>query len=441
MLANGPEGRPDSSPWKQNTERARAARALRTFNLRPGPIQNNYSWAFPTLWGLDHAWHALVRGPRWDHGGSAWQGIVVMETLQEASKVIMVWQGTYLHVWENTEERISIPWGSRRPTTASRRDGGNAKMAYEWHGNAGNTIIIIALVLCFGWVPIVVAVSVFGKIKARWFNPEKNVELHLAGKHQKQPVLATPNPIYHSTAGTLERRGSVKTLDSSEFGFDLKRWDTQSSWDPIRPFEYNDTESIHRGRVARPNSIRSNYTARSRITAAPIPAMPSRASSIRSVASQRSHHEPPQRQLAPAPPLPQQSRSRRGSVSTNYDGPPAAFQINDTYYDTTPLPPTPKLPLHIRDPSSSRLTFRSSGSGSGSAFGSGSKGTLREKPSDVSGDGEHRESPRSAIRAHRHQAGIAEPSLARLPAPRRGSLHAQTFEPPELDWMNQPHAM
>ena len=65
MLANGPEGRPDSSPWKQNTERARAARALRTFNLRPGPIQNNYSWAFPTLWGLDHAWHALVRGPRW----------------------------------------------------------------------------------------------------------------------------------------------------------------------------------------------------------------------------------------------------------------------------------------------------------------------------------------------------------------------------------------
>lgn len=320
-------------------------------------------------------------------------------------------------------------------------------MAYEWHGSAGNTIIIIALVICFGWVPVVAAVSIFGKIKARWFNPEENAELHPVGKHQKQPELATPNSIYHSTAGTLERRGSTKTLDSGEFGFDLKRWDTQSSWDPIRPFEYNDSESMHGGGLARPNSIRSNYTARSRITATPTSVMPSRASSIRSVASQRSHHEPPQRQLAPAPPLPQQSRSRRGSMSSNYDGPPVAFQINDTYYDTTPLPATPKLPMHIRDPSSSIPTWsRGSGSGSGSGSASGgaaqsSRGTLREKPSDVSRDGDHRESPRSAFWAHRHHAGVAESSPSRFPPSRRVSIHAQTIEPPEPDWMNQPHAM
>ncbi|KAK4161523.1 hypothetical protein QBC43DRAFT_302876 [Cladorrhinum sp. PSN259] len=339
-------------------------------------------------------------------------------------------------------------------------------MGYEWHGNPTTTVVIIAVTCCFGWMPIVIAVSIVGKIRAKYGKTKSDVENKPAGWHPKQPKLETPSPIYHSTGSILERTLSNRTLNP-EAKYDLKRWESHSSWDPVKPFEYNDNESVHG--IARPNSIRSNYTARSRALQPPTTGTPSRSSSIRSVASQRSHQDPPGRHLAHAPPRPQQSRtsSRRGSVSSNYDGPPVAFQINDAYYDTTPLPEMPVLPaapklaVHIREPSSNSRPTSSNGSGSGSGSGAaaeGPRGTWREKPSAAPREG-HREAPKSAmakgggaaggggrqddgLRRHRSKQSISDAKGAdRVAPPRRGSLHSQTSNTPKEDWFDQPHAM
>lgn len=42
--------------------------------------------------------------------------------------------------------------------------------------------------------------------------------------------------------------------------------------------------------------------------------------------------------MHPMHPAAGQSRSRRPSTSSSTNGPPEAFRIEDTYYDTTPLP-------------------------------------------------------------------------------------------------------
>ncbi|KAK3986002.1 hypothetical protein QBC44DRAFT_403354 [Cladorrhinum sp. PSN332] len=357
-----------------------------------------------------------------------------------------------------SQGEIKIASSSPGRCPLRRRAGNNAKMAYEWHGSPGTTIIIIAVACCFGWIPIVVLVSIVGALRRRYGRQKDNQDDKPVGWHPKQPKLEIPNPIYHSTGGSLERTLSARTFNS-ESSYDLKRWESHSSWDPIKPFEYDDGESIYRGApggVARPNSIRSNYTARSRIVTASTPATPGRASSIRSVASHRSHQGPPGSHLAHAPPLPQQqsrTSSRRGSVSNNHDGPPVTFQINDAYYDTTPLPAmpsTPKLAMHIREPTSNSRPTSSRGSGSGSGSGpaaQGRRGTSREKPSDVPrdwghrGHRGHRESPKPATAKAGQEDSLRGRRSKQSISGRRGSLHAQTFDTPVVDWFNQPHAM
>ncbi|KAK4222240.1 hypothetical protein QBC38DRAFT_490375 [Podospora fimiseda] len=299
-------------------------------------------------------------------------------------------------------------------------------MGYEWHGNPGTTVLLIALVVCFGWIPVVILVSVYGCLRRKYGKPSISDNDKPATWHPKQPQLETPSPIYHSTS----------TASSS---YDLKRWDSQASWDPIKPYDHDGGESIYGGR---PNSVRSNYTARSKL--------PSRSNSLRSVASYRSQQDPPGSHLAHGPPLavPQHGRasSRRGSTSSNQDGPPVAFQINNTYYDTTPLPampPTPKLPMHTREPSTNKRPTLSRGSGSGSGSGAsaqGRSGTSRERPSDASHDSgrrDQRDSPNSdGLRGHRSRQSVSSVS--------RGSIDAQTFDLPKEakeEWSYQPHAM
>lgn len=63
MLANGPEGRPDSSPGTENRE-GRRSEDRRTFNLRPAPNQNNYSWASPHC-GVHIMLGTVSSGPWW----------------------------------------------------------------------------------------------------------------------------------------------------------------------------------------------------------------------------------------------------------------------------------------------------------------------------------------------------------------------------------------
>ncbi|KAK4185685.1 hypothetical protein QBC35DRAFT_297926 [Podospora australis] len=355
-------------------------------------------------------------------------------------------------------------------------------MGHEWHGNVHDTIVMIGMVCGFGWVPVVVAVSVARNIKKRFeAKRDQATAAHAAedeenrtGGHPKQPELLTPTPTYQP-GKQLERSMSTRTSNSDRSSaFDLKRWDTNGSWDPIRPFDF-DTESFKGGGdgLTRNNTTRTTYS-RHRIVPPTHHATPtsSRASSTRSV------------------------RSRRGSTSSMYGGSPAAFQINDTYYDTTPLPTSTPLPTfgslaaagtravnngaNIGTASSTGSSSEVSGAPSAAESGSPSSSTRKSsipQPSSQSRRGRSVESPREtarrepsrsrsrstgrgneeshtvpsprSYRRHRDMDETPEvpalpamptiPGSSRLPPSRRGSLHEQTFEGP--NWTDQPHAI
>ncbi|KAK4202414.1 hypothetical protein QBC40DRAFT_44143 [Triangularia verruculosa] len=349
-------------------------------------------------------------------------------------------------------------------------------MGYEWNGDPTTLIVIIACSVCFGWVPIVTVVSIVRNFRARARakrgsnGSDSDIESQ-GGRPSTAPDVPRPLQTYHpsSTKG-LERSASSRTRSSTD-GYDLERVDTNSSWDPIRHSFHYDNESLWGGDglsrqntrhrpVHFPTHVHNNTPS------------PSRPASIRSVAS--SHRQP--------------SRSRRGSIASNYDNAPAAFQINDTYYDTTPLPTIPKA-VNTAATASSRPT---SSKGSGNSpqsqqqqlHGGRRRGQSLDVPRDSDslprdfprpntsmtrrGIGEygdlygsqrqraiHRShrppQPSSASRRANHpRPGYSEnmeddPTMSgALPPvslpPRRGSLHAQTFERPA--WLDdEPHAM
>ncbi|KAK0736214.1 hypothetical protein B0T21DRAFT_176510 [Apiosordaria backusii] len=222
-------------------------------------------------------------------------------------------------------------------------------MGYEWHGDPTTIIVAIACSVCFGWLPVAAVVSIVRNLRARARakrgsnGSDSDIESH-GGRPAGAPDVPKPLQTYHpsSTKG-LERSASSRTRRSTD-GYDLKRVDTNSYWDPIRHSFHYDNESLwgedglsrHNSRhrpVYFPTHVHNNMPS------------PSRPASIRSAAS--SHR--------------QQSRSRRGSIASSYDGGPAAFQINDTYYDTTPLPTVIRTVANAA-PSNSRPTS-SRGSG------------------------------------------------------------------------------
>ncbi|KAK0621671.1 hypothetical protein B0T17DRAFT_618092 [Bombardia bombarda] len=194
-------------------------------------------------------------------------------------------------------------------------------MGWAWNGNATLTIVIITLVICFSWVPIITVMSLYQHGRARiraffaargWVAPIKEEEK--VTQHPKMPEIQKPPPIFNNGLAR-ERSMLTRTYGSSMLTNDpLRRWDTGLSWDPIR--RYDAASVLSEGPMAaRNNSLRSNFSRPMQM--AP---MPSRASSIRSVSTQ--------------------GRSRRPSVSSMVGRPPGAFQINTAYYDTTPLPTT-----------------------------------------------------------------------------------------------------
>ncbi|KAK4677660.1 hypothetical protein QC764_0047120 [Podospora pseudoanserina] len=199
-------------------------------------------------------------------------------------------------------------------------------MGYEWNGDPTILIVVIACSVCFGWVPIITVVSIVRHCRARLrakrgSNGTNSDAESQGGRPSTAPDVPKPLQTYHpsSTKG-LERSASSRTRSSAD-GYDLKRVDTNSSWNPIRHSFHYDNESLWGGDgLSRSNSRhRPPYFPTHVHNTTP---SLSRPASIRSVAS--SHR--------------QQSRSRRSSMASNSDNAPAAFQINDTYYDTTPLP-------------------------------------------------------------------------------------------------------
>ncbi len=210
----------------------------------------------------------------------------------------------------------------------------------DWNGDVTVTIVIIALVICFAWFPIVTIFSICHNAKQKyrafferrgWVAPAVSEEKRTA-RQQKMPEIPKPMPTLptHSARG-VERAMSTRSYGSAASWEPLRRWETTSSGDtvPLRQQHYDPTG------MSRNNSMRSNFSR-------PMP-MPSRASSVRSVASMH-----PASAAAPGP-----SRSRRPSMN----GPPPSFQMENAYYDdTTPLPDRPPSAVraHSRSPSSSR---------------------------------------------------------------------------------------
>ncbi|KAK0641673.1 hypothetical protein B0T16DRAFT_393919 [Cercophora newfieldiana] len=287
----------------------------------------------------------------------------------------------------------------------------------EWQGNITLTLVIIALVICFAWIPVVAIISLFhnGRVRMRafaerrgWMQPPPDEEKRIA-QQQKAPWVQRPPPAFPNPSP----RAIERTVSSSR-----TRRDSTASWDPIRRWET--VSSSNDPPAARPSSAaaaRSNFSR----------PMPSRASSVRSTTS--AHHPSGQ------------SRSRRPSThSAPPDMPPVAFQINDTYYDTTPLPenrPSSGGSAYAK-PNASRSQSRASRSHSQASAGSSSH-SRRGTSLDVARRNVGRDSDDPFWqRPVASSSTELPPSFS--PPPRRGSLHAQAFERPA--WLDdQPHAM
>ncbi|KAK5658277.1 hypothetical protein OQA88_2252 [Cercophora sp. LCS_1] len=184
-------------------------------------------------------------------------------------------------------------------------------MAGEWNGNVTVTLVAIALVVCFGWIPVVALISIFhnGRAGLRasaerrgWVLPPPKEGTRIA-RQQKAPYIPRPQAaLVNPSPRNLERAMSTRSKHSFVSWDPVKRWDTISS-----------TEAGPKN-----ESPRSNFSR-------PMPP-PTRANSVRSAGPH---------------PASGQGRGRRSTVNMPPDLPPQAFQINDTYYDTTPLPKRP----------------------------------------------------------------------------------------------------
>ncbi|KAK0715165.1 hypothetical protein B0H67DRAFT_235794 [Lasiosphaeris hirsuta] len=299
------------------------------------------------------------------------------------------------------------------------RDCEESKMATDdWHGDPTVTIVIIALVICFAWLPIVTAISISQRYRGRfrtsfekrgWIAPTRQEEKRGPRQWQKQPQIQKPQPVYPAPQSYgLERTMSTRSQGSV------------ASWDPVRRWDTTSSAEL----LSRNASGRSNFSR-------PIP---SRASSIRSISSMHPMHPPAG-----------QSRSRRPSSSNSMNSSPEAFRIEDTYYDTTPLPG----PVSTRVPSIGTLYAKSTKSQASTGSSSQAhRGTSLDMPR--SPPAREPEDVFWARPASSHNELPAMPT----PPPRRASLHAESQSQmrirvredesqdcPEQQWPNFSHAM
>jgi len=188
-------------------------------------------------------------------------------------------------------------------------------MGWDWQGNVTATILIIALVVCFCWIPVVTVLSLVHNGKRRfrtvfeekgWVKPDEDEQKRLA-RLGKAPEIKKPPP------ARLQHSPSLRTQPSASSYNRLSRWNTEASWDPIKRV---DTASTSGEPVARNNSLRSNYSRAHMV--------PSRPGSVRSVST--AHHPGPVHG----------GRTRR--LSFNNGLRPTSFHVDNAYYDTTPLP-------------------------------------------------------------------------------------------------------
>ncbi|KAK4454277.1 hypothetical protein QBC34DRAFT_156166 [Podospora aff. communis PSN243] len=288
-----------------------------------------------------------------------------------------------------------------------------------WQGNITVILIVIAVVICFAWIPVVAIISLFHNGRARirkffeklgWMRPAPDEEKRIA-RQQKAPWVQKPPPAYpNPSARALERTASTRTHHSV------------ASWDPTRKWEtassiLNDPPAAAKPSLGRSGSGRSNFSR----------PMPSRASSVHSVASSvrstASNHQSSG-----------QSRGRRLSAPAAPDLPPLIFQINDAYYDTTPLPDRPPSigPSNVKL-SASRSQSRASRSHSPASAVSGSQGR-RGTSFDIA-----RQQPGEA--SDNLHLKLELPPSVTTPALGRASLGAPFERPAWLDEAHPPHAM
>ncbi|KAK4175761.1 hypothetical protein QBC36DRAFT_291167 [Triangularia setosa] len=255
-------------------------------------------------------------------------------------------------------------------------------MGYEWNGDPTILIVVIACSVCFGWVPIITVVSIVRNCRARLRakrgsnGTAADLESH-GGRPNSAPDIPKPLQTYNPTSTKgLERSASNRTRSSMD-GYDLKRVDTNSSWDPIRhSFNYDNESLWGRDGLSRHSSRHRPVNVLSHVHHNT--PSPSRPSSIRSVTSSQR----------------QQIRSRRGSRASNYDNAPTAFQINDTYYDTTPLPKVTR-PVNTAAVSTSRPT---SSKGSGHAPTSQQPWERQQQQPQQQPKQEHQQQPQAGRR-------------------------------------------
>ncbi|KAK4213066.1 hypothetical protein QBC37DRAFT_181132 [Rhypophila decipiens] len=199
-------------------------------------------------------------------------------------------------------------------------------MAWDWHGNVTTIVVVIAVVGCFSWIPVVLVVSLVQKGK-RKLQTTSGDEEKKNGQHPKQPEIEKPPPVVPKG---LERSASTWSHGTASTGDPLRRWDTGSSWDPVKPplKRWDSASTI--SPTAKQSSVRSN----SNFSRPPLPQMQpsSRPSSVRSVASLKKGPG-----AIPA-------GSRRGSINSIVGvSPRGGLQVEKAYYDTTPLPETPAV--------------------------------------------------------------------------------------------------
>ena len=202
-------------------------------------------------------------------------------------------------------------------------------------GNESATVVIIILVVCFAWVPILMCIGLARKGRARFhaFREARGWIPPVSGQ-QKATDVSNPQPaVPNLSLQSLEGSAPTRMRGRGESG----------SWDPV-----HNTTSRH-----------------------PRP-LPSRDGSLRSFAS--SHAEASRGR----------SRSRRSPApraDSSPDRPPPSININDIYYNPTPLP---KELLAIWRVHKERYRSESQGS-----LGSGSQ-TLGGASFDASSEGDHR---------------------------------------------------
>ncbi|KAK0746732.1 hypothetical protein B0T18DRAFT_158620 [Schizothecium vesticola] len=143
----------------------------------------------------------------------------------------------------------------------------------EWKGDANTTKVIIIMVVCWGWVPVIIAISLYRRCQARSRakKDSANAAADLEKAPPRKPYVPMKQPEYvpMPVVARPERAASIRTFSSA------------SSWEPAQR-DWRDSASI-------------SYE-------------PPRGS--------------PADSLRPSP--------RHGSRTS--------FQINNAYYDTTPLP-------------------------------------------------------------------------------------------------------